>query len=57
MEYQLNGKNYSNDKIIPDLLYFYWLENKIISCKWKHPVNALMFSDNQYFLNINGLRI
>ena len=44
-------------KIIPNLLYFYWLDNKIISFKWKHSENALIESNNQYFLRNNGLRI
>ena len=44
-----------NGKLIPDLLYFYWLDNKIISCKWKHSVDAKMYSDDEDFLMINGL--
>jgi hypothetical protein len=33
------------------------LDNKIISCKWKHPESAWMESDDEYFLWIDGLGI
>ena len=57
MKFKLNGFNLINFKEIRDLLYFYWLDNKIISCKWKHTEKARMGSDNLHFLCINGLRI
>ena len=38
-------------------MYFYWLDNKIISCKWKHSENGSMDSNDYSFLNINGLGI
>ncbi len=56
MKLELEDKNYIG-KMIPDLLYFYWLDNKIITCKWKHKINPMMSSNNQMFLWINGLRI
>ena len=55
MEFELNGFKLIDGKIIPNLLYFYWLDSKIISCKWKNPVNPWMCSDNRNFLCINGL--
>jgi hypothetical protein len=56
MKFKLNGLNFRG-KLIRDLLWFYWLDNKIISCKWKHPESAFMDSNDQYFLIINGLSI
>jgi len=46
MKYEYDGKKYTEGKLIPDLLYFYWLDSKIISCKWKHQLNPYMSSDN-----------
>ena len=57
MEFKFNGFDCINGKLISDLLYFYWLDNKIISCKWKHPESAFMGSDDECFLIINGLSI
>ena len=57
MKYQLNGIPYINGKTIPDLLYFYWLDNKIISCKWNNPINPDMISNYEDFLYVIGLRI
>ena len=33
------------------------MDNKIISCKWKHSEKAFLGSNNFVFLYINGLRI
>jgi len=53
----MNGFKFINRKPISDLMYFYWLDNKIISCKWKHSEKAFLDSSNEYFLWINGLTI
>ncbi len=44
-------------KIIPKLMCLYFLDNKIISCRWKLPKNTLIFSNDEYFLAIAGLVI
>ena len=46
-----------NYKVIPGLMYLYWMNECIISCIWKHAENACMSSDEYNFLFVNGLTI
>ena len=45
-EYELNSKKLKSGKIIPDLLMIYWLNDKIVSCTWKHQVKPDFYSNN-----------
>ena len=57
MKYELNGRTRKTSKLITNLLYFYWLDNKIVSCRWKNPEKANMSSNDKGFLAIPGLLI
>jgi len=57
MEYSINGIKSSHGKVIYDLIAFYWLNSRVVTCKWKNTNKPDFWSNNKYFLYIEGLLI
>ncbi len=57
MEYEINGFNNTNAKLINNSIIYYFLDNQLVKCTWKHSQKAKMLSNDEYFLSILGLNI
>jgi len=55
MVYELNNFEYKDGKVINNLITFYWLDNQIVTCKWKNTVPPGFRSDEIYLIEIEGL--
>ena len=38
-------------------MIFYFLDDKLVKCKWKHQIKSRMCSDDKWFLSTKGIRI
>ena len=54
---EINGVKYINCKIINNLIIYYFLDDQLVKCTWKHDQKANMVSDDTYFLDTPGIVI
>ena len=38
-------------------MIFYFIDDTLVKCKYKHPIKSDMHSDNEYFLSTMGIEI
>ena len=57
MECEVLGKKYKGVKETNNLIIFYFLDDEIVKCSWKHKIKSNMISDDEYFLETNGITI
>ena len=57
MDHQLNDIEYEDAKIINNQIAFYWLDNKIVTCKWDNIVPPDFESDDIFLINVEALAI
>ncbi len=50
MEYEFNGCKYKDTKVINNCIIYYFLDDHLVKCTWKHDQKAFMRSDDEYFL-------
>ena len=50
MDHQLNDIEYEDAKIINNQIAFYWLDNKIVTCKWDNIVPPDFESDDIFLI-------
>jgi hypothetical protein len=46
MKYEMNGFKYSNGKLINNVIIYYFLDDQLVKCIWKHSQKAFMDSDD-----------
>ena len=56
MKYDIDGKKYLG-KITNNETIFYFLNDKIVKCSWKHKVKPFMISNDDHFLQTTGFTI
>ena len=56
MKCKINGKEYTG-KLTKNQIIFYYLDDKLIKCKYKHQTDSRMYSNDEDFLYTIGLRI
>ena len=57
MNYKLKGSIFRDGKVMKDSLIFYFIDSKIISCKWSNKVNPTIASDKNNLFYTQGLWI
>ena len=57
MKCEINDFGYDNSKIINDLMVFYWLKNKIVTCRMMNSEKPFFSSDDERLIYVNGLEI
>jgi hypothetical protein len=57
MEYEINGVKHKGGKPINNLIIYYFLDDQLVKCPWKHDQMAYMESNNYLFLNTPGIVI
>jgi len=55
MFYELNNFVYKGSKVMNNLITFYWLDNQMVTCKWKNKAPPGFRSDEIYLIEIEGL--
>ncbi len=56
MECKVNGKKYTG-KLINDEIIYYFLDDELVKCRWKHEKKSVMDSNDSYFLSTSGIGI
>jgi hypothetical protein len=54
---EINGVKYINCKIINNLIIYYFLDDQLVKCTWKHSQKANMGSNDYNFLTTPGIAI
>jgi hypothetical protein len=49
MRYEINGKEYTG-KLMNNVIIYYFLDDQLVKCPWKHSQKSIMESDDTYFL-------
>ena len=57
MKLEINGKKYRGGKLINNEIIYYFLDDQLVKCTWKHDQKAFMYSNDKYFLMTGGLEI
>ena len=53
----MNEKKYIGVKETNNEIIFYFLDGKLVKCKYNHQIKSRMSSDDKYFLATEGIRI
>ena len=56
MECEINGEEFTG-KLINKQTIYYFLDDQLVKCPWKHYKKAWMESDDQFFLSTYGMDI
>ena len=57
MSFEINGKEYRGSKQTNNVIIFYFLDDQLVKCSYKHQIKPFMYSDDKYFLDTNGIVI
>ena len=50
IESEINGVKRIDSKLINNKIIYYFLDDQLVKCTWKHDQKAQMGSDDKYFL-------
>ena len=56
MRFEVDKKTYT-DKLINNVIFYYFLDDQLVKCNWKHKQKAWMESNDEFFLATAGLKI
>ena len=57
MEYEIYDEEYRDSKLINDSIIYYFLDDQLVKCRWKHKKKAWMRSNDTYFIATPGIDI
>lgn len=57
LKYNLDGKKYTDGKVMDDSIVFYLVNNKLVTCRWRNKVNPNMASDEDNLFFTQGIWI
>ena len=50
MRFEINGKKCRDGKLINNNIIYYFLDDQLVKCPWKHSKKAYMISNDFHFL-------
>jgi len=54
---KITNQSYLGIQSIYDMIVFYWLDDELVTCKWKNEVKPAFVSNNNHLIRIPGLEI
>ena len=57
MEFEFDKIRYTGGKLINNTIIYYFLDDQLVKCNWKHKQKAWMESNDRYFLGTPGINI
>ena len=54
---KISDKNYKEVKQINNEMIFYFLDDKLVKCKYNHQIKPRMSSNDEWFLYTEGIAI
>ena len=57
MVFEVYKERYTGGKLINNVIFYYFLDDQLVKCTWKHDQKAFMRSNDVWFLQTNGIQI
>ncbi len=57
IEFEIDGWKGTGGKVINNSIIYYFLDDQLVKCTWKHQQKEFMASNDQYFLDTPTIRI